>query len=65
MIKKFLGKVKHVLDYAPLLWNEEDDNCDDFIKLIVFKAKRMKKCIAISIWLFTSLPDCSRCYKTV
>lgn len=48
MIKKFLGKVKKVLDYVPILWNEEDDGCDDFIKLMLFKAKRMEKCITNS-----------------
>lgn len=42
---RIFKKIKRIIDYIPILWNNEDWDYEHLLELIEFKLRRMKKCI--------------------
>lgn len=42
---RIFRKIKRIIDYIPILWNNEDWDYEHLLELIEFKLKRIKKCI--------------------
>jgi len=43
LLKRAFRKTKKIFEYIPVLWEEDDYDIDDLIKLIEFKADRMER----------------------
>lgn len=44
-IKRFFNKIIRLLQYAPIIWNNEDWDFSYMLDLIEFKLKRMRNCL--------------------
>lgn len=44
-IKRTIEKIKKIIDYIPILWNDEDWDFEYLLLLLKFKLNRIKKCI--------------------
>ena len=46
-MKKIFRKIKRIIDYVPILWNNEEWDVSSLLNLIDYKVSRMAKYVRI------------------